>query len=45
LKEQRANVYENKGGVFNTLRQSGNVYENKGTYELSAGKLLKRKEL
>jgi hypothetical protein len=41
VKEQSANVYENKGSVIHRPAQSGNVVENKDSYELKAGMLLK----
>jgi hypothetical protein len=43
VKERSGNVYENKGSVFHSPRQSGNVTENKDTYEFKAGMLLKGK--
>jgi hypothetical protein len=32
VNEQRGNVYENKGPVFHSRKQSGNVIENKASY-------------
>jgi hypothetical protein len=43
MKEQRANVYENKGSPWKTQGQSGNVYENTGTYHYETGMSLKIK--
>jgi hypothetical protein len=45
MNDRCGDVYENKGPLWKTGRQSGNVIENKGTYEFKAGMLLKRKEV
>jgi len=41
LREQRGNVYENKGLLWKKGRRGGNVYENKRSYALKAGMYLK----
>jgi len=43
VNERGGNIYENKGPVFHSPRQSGNVKENKASYALKAGMLVKRK--
>jgi len=43
MKEQRGNVYENKGPACSGPGQSGNVIENEYSYAQSAGMLLKTK--
>ena len=43
MRDQRENVYENKGSEFHERRQSGNIIENTGSYALKAGMLLKTK--
>jgi len=45
LKDQRGNVYENKGPLWKKWRQSGNVVENTDSYTLKAGMLLNIKHL
>jgi hypothetical protein len=45
LKEQCANVIENKGPGLEDRRGSGNVIENTASYALKAGMLLKRKDV
>jgi hypothetical protein len=43
LKEQCANIYENKGPAFSNPKRNGNVMENKSSYGQNAGMLRKRK--
>jgi hypothetical protein len=43
LKEQCANVIENKGSGLDNRRRSGNIVENKCSYAQNAGMLLKTK--
>jgi hypothetical protein len=43
LKEQCANVIENKGSGLDSRRRSGNIVENKCSYAQNAGMLLKTK--
>jgi hypothetical protein len=45
LREQRGNVYENKGPAWKEWAESGNVYENKGSYVFKAGMYLKTRQL
>jgi hypothetical protein len=43
MKEQCANVAENKGSAFSSAGPSGNVIENKSSYGQNTGMLMKRK--
>jgi hypothetical protein len=42
VKEQCANLIENKGQTFSSPRLGGNVIENTGSYAIDAGMLLKK---